>query len=85
MLWLQRETLNGLAIRKVKGLLNTADFGTKDLEGPRFMELRDRLGFVPGGIIDQHKEHEVYSAEGILVAGEHMLSREQTLMMHLRQ
>ena len=83
-LWLQRETQNGLVIRKVKGLLNTADFGTKDLDGPRFAELRAKLGFVPGGIIDQYTEHEVFSVEGILVAGEHMLSREQTLLMHLR-
>jgi len=83
-LWLQRASQEGLIIKKVKGTLNTADFGTKDLEAPRFLELREKLGFVPGGIIDQYVEHEVHTIEGISIAGARSLTREQTLLMHLK-
>ena len=45
-------------ITKTLGLLNTADFGTKDLDQKRFLWLRDQLGFIDGAIVDTYTEIE---------------------------
>ena len=68
-LWLQRESQAGLYIRKLKGLDNTADFGTKDLDTARFVMLRDMLRFVDGSVIDTYTEHYVQSIAEELLLG----------------
>ena len=47
LLWLQQKvTARELAVAKIEGQRNRSDLGTKELAGPRMLELLSRCGFV---------------------------------------
>jgi hypothetical protein len=63
-LWIQAERRdNGLATRKVPGVQNFADMGTKAHPGTRFLALRSMLNVVDCKQIDLEKEIEACSLQ----------------------